>query len=191
MSGSPEFGDALLIVDPQVDFCPGGALPVPHGDSIFAPLNRVAAQFDIVVASRDWHPADHVSFRARGGPWPPHCVAGSPGAEFHPALDQEPIRHVVSKGTDAGTEAYSAFSGTDLEAWLRRRGVSRLFVGGLATDYCVRQSVLDARAAGFEVAVLEDCVGAVDVQPGDGERALEEMEAAGARRARSEELVHA
>ena len=190
MSGVPEFGDALLIVDPQVDFCPGGALPVPHGDAIFAPLNRVAGRFGTVVASRDWHPPGHMSFRARGGPWPPHCVAGSAGAEFHPALDTAPIEHVVSKGTDADREAYSAFSGTDLEAWLRARGVGRLFVAGLATDYCVRQSVLDARAAGFEVAVLEDCVGAVDVKPGDGERALEEMEVAGATRTRSKELVH-
>lgn len=189
MSGSPEFGDALLIVDPQLDFCPGGALPVPRGDAIFEPLNRVAARFKTVAASRDWHPAQHISFRDRGGPWPPHCVAGSAGAEFHPALDASVVRHVVSKGTDPHLEAYSAFSGTDLEAWLRDQGVRRLFVAGLATDYCVRQSVLDARAAGFDVVVLEDCVGAVDVQPGDGERALEEMEAAGAARARSEELA--
>ena len=189
MSGSPEFGDALLIVDPQVDFCPGGALPVPHGDAIFEPLNRVAPRFPSVAASRDWHPAGHMSFRDRGGPWPPHCVAGSAGAEFHPALDRAPIGHLVSKGTDPDSEAYSAFSGTDLEAWLRDHGVRRLFVAGLATDYCVRQSVLDARAAGFDVVVLEDCVGAVDVQPGDGERALQEMEAAGAKRARSKELA--
>jgi nicotinamidase/pyrazinamidase len=189
MSGSPEFGDALLIVDPQVDFCPGGALPVPAGDAIFAPLNQVARRFETVAASRDWHPADHLSFRNRGGPWPPHCVAGSAGAEFHPSLDRAVIGHVVSKGTDRDQEAYSAFSGTDLEAWLRERGVRRLFVAGLATDYCVRQSALDARAAGFDVVVLEDCVGAVDVQPGDGQRALEEMEAAGATLARSEELA--
>ena len=142
-----------------------------------------------MVASRDWHPADHISFRTRGGPWPAHCVEGSPGAEFHPALDVASIQHVVSKGTDRETEAYSAFAGTELATWLSERHVGRLFVGGLATDYCVRQSVLDARAAGLEVVVLEDCVGAVDVQPGDGDRALAEMEAAGATRARSEEVA--
>jgi nicotinamidase/pyrazinamidase len=191
MSGPPEFGDALLIVDPQVDFCPGGALAVPRGDAIFGPLNQVARRFDKVVASRDWHPADHLSFRERGGPWPPHCVAGTRGAEFHPDLDPAPLDHVVSKGTDPELEAYSAFAGTDLEQWLRGQGVGRLYVAGLATDYCVRQTVLDARRAGFEVVVLEDCIGAVDVQPGDGERALEEMEAAGASRARARELAHA
>ncbi len=191
MSGVPEFGDALLIVDPQVDFCPGGALPVPHGDTIFGPINRVARRFQTVVASRDWHPAGHVSFRERGGPWPPHCVQGTPGADFHPALDQAPIVHVVSKGDVPDLEAYSAFAGTDLAAWLRRRGVRRLFVAGLATDYCVRDSVLDARSEGFEVVVLEDCVGAVDVRPGDGEQALKQMEAAGATRSRTEELTHA
>jgi len=191
VSGAPEFADALLIVDPQVDFCPGGALPVPRGDAIFAPLNRISRRFDTVAASRDWHPAGHISFRSRGGQWPPHCVAGSAGAGFHRDLDQAPIGHVVSKGTDPEVEAYSAFSGTDLEDWLRRRGVRRLAVAGLATDYCVRQSVLDALRAGFEVIVLEDCVGAVDVEPGDGERALADMEAAGATRATSEELAHA
>jgi nicotinamidase/pyrazinamidase len=191
VSGVPEFADGLLIVDAQVDFCPGGALPVPGGDAIFEPINRVSGRFDTVAASRDWHPADHISFRARGGPWPPHCVAGSPGAEFHPALDRGPIQHVVSKATDPEAEAYSAFAGTDLESWLRQRGVTRLFIAGLATDYCVLQSALDARRAGFDVVVLEDCVGAVDVRPGDGERALEVMEAAGATRARSEELAHA
>ncbi|HEX6489326.1 MAG TPA: nicotinamidase [Candidatus Dormibacteraeota bacterium] len=191
MSAAPERGaSALLIVDPQVDFCPGGALPVPHGDAIFEPLNRVSAQFAHVVASRDWHPQRHMSFQERGGSWPPHCVEGTHGAEFHAALDQQPIEHVVSKGTDPELEAYSAFQGTDLEGWLRERGVGKLFVAGLATDYCVRQSVLDARQAGFEVVVLEDCIGAVDVRPGDGDRALAEMAAAGAVRARSDEVAH-
>jgi nicotinamidase-related amidase len=173
--------EALLVVDPQVDFCPGGALAVPGGDRIFAAVNRAMREHPLVVASRDWHPADHVSFSARGGPWPPHCVSRSPGAAFHQALDQDLVQHVVDKGSDPDTEAYSAFSGTDLEGWLRSRGVKRLYVAGLATDYCVKQSVLDALRLGFEVTVLEDAVAAVDVLPGDARRALQEMVAAGAK----------
>ena len=184
-------GDALLIVDPQVDFCPGGALAVPHGDGIFEAVNRVARMAPVVVASRDWHPPDHISFRAQGGIWPVHCVRETPGAEFHPGLDQSRLDRVFSKATARSEEAYSAFAGTDLEEYLRSRGVNRLFVGGLATDYCVRQSVLDARKAGFEVVVLEDAVGAVDVNPGDGERALAEMRAAGAEVATARELARA
>ena len=180
MSATPASGDALLIVDPQVDFCPGGALGVPNGDTIFGPLSDIASAFATVVVSRDWHPPDHVSFRARGGPWPVHCVAGTPGAEFHPSLHVERIDHVVSKATDRDEEAYSAFHGTDLAAWLKERGVKRVFIGGLATDYCVVNSTLDAIAGGFEVVVLEDCVGAVDVTPGDGDRALARMREAGA-----------
>ena len=181
-------GDALLIVDPQVDFCPGGTLAVPGGDGIFPAVNRAAGGAPLVVASRDWHPADHVSFAARGGPWPPHCVAGTPGAEFHPALDTTRITRVVSKGSDRDREAYSAFDGTGLTDWLREQGVRRLAVTGLATDYCVRASVLDARREGFEVVVLEDAIGAVDVHPGDGGRALDEMREAGATTLRSADL---
>jgi len=180
--------DALLIVDPQVDFCPGGALAVPGGDAIFPAVNRAAQIVPLVVASRDWHPADHCSFQAQGGPWPVHCQAGTPGAEFHSALDQAPIQQVFSKGTDPDKEAYSAFDGTGLADWLREHGVHRLLVGGLATDYCVRASVLDAARSGFEMTVLEDGIGAVDVQQGDGERALAEMRAAGAKVTRSEDL---
>jgi nicotinamidase-related amidase len=188
MASSPNSRDALLVVDPQVDFCPGGALAVPGGDRIFPAVNRAAARLPLVVASRDWHPPDHISFAARGGPWPEHCQAGTPGAEFHPDLDTSLIQEVFSKGTDAGAEAYSAFDGTGLAEWLRLRGVSRLFVAGLATDYCVRASALDARQAGFDVVVLEDAIGAVDVNPGDGERALAEMREAGAQVARTEDL---
>jgi nicotinamidase/pyrazinamidase len=187
MASSPNSRDALLVVDPQVDFCPGGALAVPGGDRIFPAVNAAAARLPLVVASRDWHPPDHVSFRTRGGPWPPHCQAGTKGAEFYPALDSSLIQQVFSKGMDPDLEAYSAFDGTGLADWLRSRGVSRLYVTGLATDYCVRASVLDAREAGFEVVVLEDAIGAVDVQPGDGERALAEMRQAGAEVARSED----
>jgi nicotinamidase-related amidase len=180
--------DALLIVDPQVDFCPGGALPVPGGDAVMPAVNRAAAALPLTVASRDWHPASHCSFRAQGGPWPVHCQAGTPGAELHPALDRRRIQHVFSKGTDAAREAYSAFDDTGLAGWLREHGVRRLYVGGLATDYCVRASVLDAIREGFEVVVLEDAVGAVNVTPGDGDRALDEMRAAGAAVARSDEV---
>jgi nicotinamidase/pyrazinamidase len=181
--------DALLIVDPQIDFCPGGALPVPNGDAIFPHLNRASALVPVVAASRDWHPPDHISFKEQGGPWPPHCVQNTRGAEFHPALDTSRIQHVVSKATRADEEAYSAFQGTNLEGWLKERGVERIFFAGLATDYCVRQSVLDARQAGFDVVVLEDSIGAVEVKPGDGQRALEEMKDAGARMATAEELM--
>ena len=191
MSAPLREGDALLIVDPQVDFCPGGALAVPEGDYIFDAVNRAAALAPLVVASRDWHPADHVSFKAQGGIWPAHCVKDTPGAAFHERLDTSRIEKVVSKATRPDEEAYSAFAGTDLERFLRSRGVHRLFVGGLATDYCVRQSVLDARQAGFEVVVLEDAIGAVEVHPGDGERALAEMRAAGAEVARTSELAPA
>jgi nicotinamidase/pyrazinamidase len=188
MALSPKSDDALLIVDPQVDFCPGGALAVAGGDAIFPAVIRAAERLPVAVASRDWHPADHVSFLARGGPWPVHCQAGTPGAEFHPALERKSLEQVFSKGTDRDQEAYSAFHGTGLADWLRTRGVHRLFVAGLATDDCVKASVLDARGEGFEVVVLEDAIGAVEVKPGDGRRAVEEMQRAGATVARSGDL---
>jgi len=189
MAQKSDKDDALLIVDPQVDFCPGGALAVPEGDTVFPAVNRAASIVPVVVASRDWHPADHVSFQAQGGPWPAHCEAGTPGAEFHPALDRSHIQRVFDKGSDPGREAYSAFDGTGVADWLSEHGVHRLLVAGLATDYCVRATVLDALHAGFEVTVLEDGIGAVDVQPGDGERALAEMRRAGASVIRSGDLV--
>ncbi len=189
MSDGPDAFDALLIVDPQVDFCPGGALAVPAGDRIFPAVNHASAGLPLVVASRDWHPANHCSYSAQGGIWPVHCQAETPGAQFHPALDTSTIDHVVSKGTEPAVEAYSAFDGTGLAGWLRERGVKRLLVGGLATDYCVKASVLAARREGFDVAVLEDAVGAIDVEPGDGVRALAEMVAAGAQLVQSDELA--
>jgi len=190
--------DALLIVDVQNDFCPGGALPVPRGDEVVPVLNRYAERFHAagapVFASRDWHPERTRHFKAWGGAWPPHCVQGTPGAAFHPELRLPPGTVIVSKGQDPEQDAYSAFQavtdeGLGFAAALGARGVRRLFVGGLATDYCVRASVLDALKEGFEVVVLEDAVRAVDVQPGDGARALEEMTAAGARRARLDDVV--
>lgn len=177
MSGAAR--TALIAVDVQGDFLPGGALAVPDGFAVVQPLVDAAAHADLVVATRDWHTADHVSFAARGGPWPVHCVAGTAGGAIEPRIDAV-AGVVVSKGTDADVDAYSGFDGTPLAAILRGAGVSRLVVGGLATDYCVRATVLDALREGFEVTVLRDAVRAVDVQPGDGDRALEEMRAAGA-----------
>jgi nicotinamidase/pyrazinamidase len=180
----PGAGDALVIVDVQADFLSGGALAVRGGERVIAPLNHCIERFVArglpVLATRDWHPADHCSFVAQGGPWPPHCVAGTPGAAFPAALRLPPAPLIVSKGTAADHEAYSGFAGTGLESQLRAAGVRRLFVGGLATDYCVLNTVLDARALGFDVVVLDDAIAAVDAEPGDGERALERMRAAGA-----------
>jgi len=184
--------DGLLIVDLQRDFLPGGALGVAGGDAVVAPVNASIARFAEhrlpVFASRDWHPAGHCSFREEGGPWPPHCVADSPGAEFAPGLRLPPEACVVSKGTTRGRDEYSAFGHTELHARLRDRHVLRLVVAGLATDYCVRSTVLDALALGYRVVVLRDAVAAVDVQPGDGARALREMQEAGAVLATSDQL---
>lgn len=181
---APGRGDALLVVDVQNDFLPGGALGVRHGDEVIAPLNRVIARWRAaglpLVFTRDWHPADHCSFQAQGGPWPPHCVATTPGAQFASSLAVPSDAIVTSKGTDPGREAYSAFQGTGLADLLRRRGVRRVVIGGLATDYCIRATGVDARVEGFDYAVLADAVRAVDVNPGDGERALAELAANGA-----------
>jgi nicotinamidase/pyrazinamidase len=173
--------NALIIVDFQNDFCPGGALAVPDGDAIAGRLNELAGsgEYELVVATRDWHPPDHGSFEEQGGPWPPHCVAGSPSAELHPDLDREPIDVVVDKGQDPGTEGYSGFEGTGLAKLLHDREVDHVTVAGLATDYCVKNTALDALREGFGVTVDSAAVRAVDVQPGDGQRALEEVRAAG------------
>ncbi|MGB5101916.1 MAG: nicotinamidase [Steroidobacteraceae bacterium] len=181
---TPGPGDALLVVDVQNDFLPGGALGVLHGDEVVAPLNRMIARWRALglplVFTRDWHPANHCSFHAQGGPWPPHCVAGTPGARFASSLTVPADAIITSKGTDPQREAYSAFQGTGLADLLRSRGVRRVIIGGLATDYCIRATGIDARAAGFGYAVLTDAVRAVDVNPGDGERALAELAANGA-----------
>jgi nicotinamidase/pyrazinamidase len=182
--------DALLIVDVQNDFCPGGALPVPGGDLVAIALAELAAHFDVVIATRDWHPADHGSFTGhepaawRGidppAIWPAHCVAGTPGAELKAPLDAVPGLEVVDKGQAVDTQGYSAFQGTGLADELRGRGVDRVVVGGLATDYCVKESVLDARREGFEVVVLADGTAGIEAEPGDVERAFAAMTEAGA-----------
>jgi nicotinamidase/pyrazinamidase len=176
--------DALLIVDVQADFLPRGRLAVPGGDAVVPALNgylALARRKGLrVFASRDWHPLNHCSFREQGGPWPEHCVAGTPGAEFAQGLELPPDAVIISKAVAAGSDAYSAFAGTDLERLLRELRVTRLLVGGLATDYCVLNTVRDARKAGFEVLLLRDAIHAVNVKPGDGEHAEREMREVGA-----------
>lgn len=184
--------DALVVVDVQHDFLPGGALGVPGGDRVVGPINalldRAREAGATIVASRDRHPEGHASFADRGGPWPPHCVLGTTGAELHPDLDLSGV-DVLDKGTEVDRDAYSAFDGTGLLERLRERGVRRVVVCGLATDYCVRATVLDALAGGLPTVVVTDAVAAVDVTPGDGERALEELRAAGASTAVSGDCV--
>lgn len=182
---TPIRGDALIVVDVQNDFLPGGSLAVPRGDEVVAPLNRYAAAFAAanlpVYATRDWHPSNHCSFKARGGPWPPHCVADSNGAAFAPGLKLPAPTVVISKATTADKDAYSGFEGTDLDARLKRAGVKRVFVGGLATDYCVLNTVRGARKLGYEVMLLTDAIRAVNVKPGDGRHAEAEMHRLGSR----------
>jgi len=176
---------ALIIADVQNDFCPGGALGIPGGDEIIPILNKCIERFQAasrpICVTRDWHPANHCSFKEQGGPWSPHCVQGTPGAAFHPDFKFPSTAHIISKATSAEKEAYSAFEGTSLKALLRDQGIKHIFVGGLATDYCVKQTVLDGLDAGFEVFLLEDAVRGVNANPGDSEKAKEEMIRKGAR----------
>lgn len=189
----PGVGDALLIVDVQYDFLPGGALGVPDGDRVLAPINNAIALFRArglpIFASRDWHPANHCSFREQGGPWPPHCVADTAGAAFSSDLDLPATATLIYKATRVDEEAYSVFGGTGFEGMLRAAGVRRIFIGGLATDYCVLATTRDACLLGFSVVVLTDAVCAVDVHPGDGERALAEMRQLCAQFTTSKELA--
>jgi nicotinamidase/pyrazinamidase len=182
-------GDALLVVDPQRDFCPGGSLGVRDGDAVMPVINAwtaAAARAGIaILVSRDWHPPRTTHFAAYGGIWPPHCVSGTDGAAFHPDLHLPASAITVSKGTGEHDDAYSAFDahtadGTPLGHLLAHRGVRHLYVMGLATDYCVKASTLDARAAGLAVSVVRDAIRAVDLRPDDGEQALAAMRAAGA-----------
>ena len=175
--------DALIIVDYQNDFArPDGALSVPAGEEVADHINALArsGDYELVLATRDWHPPDHGSFTGQGGIWPVHCVQGTAGAELHPALDTEPLDAIVDKGQDPGTEGYSAFDATSLAETLRARGVDAVTVVGLATDYCVKNTALDALRLGLGVTVDSAAVRGVEVAPGDSQRALDEMRAAGA-----------
>lgn len=189
----PDDKSVLLLADLQVDFCPGGALGVPGGDEIIQTVNDYVRFFYSrrmpIIATRDWHPPNHCSFQEQGGPWPVHCIQTSRGAQFHPDLIVPPGTTIVSKATDPKKEAYSAFEGTTLEERLRDMSAETLYVSGLATDYCVKQTVLDACRLGFRVVVLEDAVRGIDATPGDCKRAIGEMRAAGAIFAKARDLA--
>jgi len=176
-------GDALLVVDVQNDFCPGGALAVPGGDEVVPVLNlwiesaqRAGAP---IFASRDWHPPGHVSFAERSGPWPVHCVQGTPGAELRSDLKLPERAEVLSKGEALQRDDYSAFEGTGLAEKLRAADVRRVFMGGLALDVCVRASALDSAKEGFETFLILPATRAVNVSPGDDERTISELRQAG------------
>jgi nicotinamidase/pyrazinamidase len=202
---------ALILVDLQNDFVPGGALAVPDGDRVVPIANQLQKMFDLIVATQDWHPANHGSFAANdpgrkpgdvidlnGLPqilWPIHCVQNTRGAQFHRGLDVGRITKVVQKGTDPGIDSYSGFfdnghrKATGMGDWLAERGVSDLYVLGLATDYCVKFTALDARQLGFSVTLIEDASRGVNLKPGDVDAAMEAMKGAGVRIIRSAELA--
>ena len=179
-----EKNDALIIVDVQNDFIPGGALPVPAGDQVIPVLNEYIKLFKKegagVFATRDWHPPNHVSFKAYGGPWPPHCIQQSEGAKFHPDLKLPADASIISKAMNPSKESYSGFDETELDDKLRTQGVKKVFVGGLATDYCVKNTVLDAIKLGFKTVLLLDAIQGLNAKPGDTEKAIDEMSLKGA-----------
>ena len=176
---------ALIVVDVQNDFCEGGTLPVPDGDKVVPVLNNYQEKFlhtgGIIVFTRDWHPANHSSFREFGGIWPVHCVQNTKGAQFHPGLHFPDVALLVSTATNPEKEAYSGFEGTRLAEVLKKLGVETLFVGGLATDYCVKATALDGVKYGFTVYFLEDASRGVNVRPDDSQKAIDEMKSAGIR----------
>lgn len=189
----PRHGDVLLVVDVQNDFMPGGKLAVPKGDEVVPVINRYMQHFVSkglpIICSRDWHPLNHCSFQSQGGPWPAHCIAGSGGAAFAVGLHLVDSARIISKATRRDADAYSAFAGTELSSLLRRIACRRLFVCGLATDYCVRNTVGDALGHGLLTVLLQDAVRAVDLRPGDGARAIAEMQQRGARLATLAEVL--
>ena len=184
--------DALIVVDVQNDFCPGGAMPVNEGHRIVPVINRLLRLFERVVFTRDWHPENHFSFQDppefKDGSWPPHCVADSPGAEFHGDLHVPVDAYIVSKGMDPDEEAYSGFSDKGLADYLRAKGVERIFVCGLATEYCVKATALDGLAEGFQVVLVENACRGVNFPPGSATEAVEEMRQAGVQVQWSEDL---
>lgn len=192
---TPAVGDALVIVDVQNDFLPGGSLAVPAGDAILPALNAAIDAFALralpVIATRDWHPVHHCSFRSQGGKWPPHCIAGSKGAQFSAALRVPDTTIVVSKASEPGLDAYSGFQGTTLATHLRSLGVTRLFVGGLATEYCVLETVSDALKLGLRVVLLLDAIRPVDLRAGDGQAAVAKMAEQGAILTTSKQIARA
>lgn len=176
---------ALILVDIQNDFCPGGALGVNEGDQIVPIANRLIPEFPLVISTQDWHPANHISFKERGGPWPPHCVQGTGGADLHPDVKTETIAHYFRKASSPEKDDYSEFEGKDaqgrtLDDLLRSYRVDKLYVVGLATDYCVLETVLDGIKYGYDVYAVTDAMRAVNVNPGDGEKALQKMAQHGA-----------
>ncbi len=185
--------DALIVVDVQNDFCPGGSLGVTGGDAVARKMGATARTFaergGKVFATQDWHPAGHLSFAAQGGQWPDHCVQDSHGAEFHAELGLPEGTRIIKKGASLDKDAYSGFIDSDLDAQLKAGGINRVYVGGLATDYCVVNTVVDAVANGYETYVLTDAVAAVNVEPGDGDRALHLMELNGAVLTTTEEAL--
>ena len=171
--------DGLIVVDVQNDFCPGGALPVAGGDAVIEPINRLMEEIPFTVATRDWHPSNHASFGEQGGRWPPHCVADTRGAALHPRLHADRIDVIVDKGSDPSADGYSGFEQTGLERMLRDRGIDTVHVAGLALDYCVRATALDARRAGFNVVLHRGATRAINAEAGDEERVLAELRDAG------------
>lgn len=186
---------ALILVDIQNDFCPGGALAVKEGDRIVPTVNRLIREFPLVISTQDWHPANHVSFKQQGGPWPPHCVQGTRGAELHPDLQTDTVAQYFRKASSPEKDDYSEFAGKDdqglsLDEALRSRGVKKIYVVGLATDYCVLETVLDGLKYGYEVYPVTDAMRAVNVNPDDGEKALQKMAESGAHLVTSDEVFN-
>jgi nicotinamidase/pyrazinamidase len=191
-----EFLDAaLILVDVQNDFCPGGALAVNEGDQIVPAVNRLIPEFPLVISTQDWHPKNHISFKEQGGPWQPHCVQGTRGAELHSDLKTDTIAHYFRKASSPDKDDYSEFAGKDdrgrsLDEVLRSHGVKKLYAVGLATDYCVLETVIDGLRHGYEVYAVTDAMRAVNVNPADGEQALQKMAGNGAHLVTTDEVLN-